>query len=86
MVSLSFNISYGSINYLYISETSNDVGMAVGTGSLWLWTMITSFVSPYMFDSSLDIMGTLWVYAGLTLVGLFYVIFVIKETKGLTDD
>lgn len=38
-----------------------------------------------MIDSGLKVYGTIWYFAGLTFLGLLFVLFIMRETKGLTD-
>ena len=38
-----------------------------------------------MINSSLDVYGSLWYFAVWTIIGLFFYIFIAKETMGLTD-
>ena len=38
-----------------------------------------------MINSSLQVQGTIWYFAGLCLLGFFFCLIVVKETRGLTD-
>ena len=46
---------------------------------------IMSFTFEYMINSDLKVYGSIWIFAALTLIGFFFFVFVIRETRGLTD-
>ena len=48
-------------------------------------TVIVSLTFEYMINSSLEVHGSLWYFAGLTFLGLIFVLVFLRETRGLTD-
>ena len=38
-----------------------------------------------MINSELQIYGSIWYFGVLTLIGFFFCLFFVKETRGLTD-
>ena len=38
-----------------------------------------------MINSSLKAYGSIWIFAACTFIGFLFIIFVMKETRGLTD-
>ena len=55
--------------------------MAGQFGSMLLMTLTVE----YLISSSLNVQGTFWLYGALCAIGVAFVFFFLKETKGLTD-
>lgn len=61
--------------------------MSFGTLSMWLWSLFTTVVTPFLIlNEDIGITGTFAMLAGVTFLGFLFCVFVLKETKGLTDD
>nr|WP_262713781.1 MFS transporter [Pseudobacter ginsenosidimutans] len=50
--------------------------------SLWLAYFILVFTFPILFNNLKD--STFYIYAGICVIGFFFVWFKIRETKGKT--
>ena len=83
----SYQFGAGPLPFVYITDTCYDAGMSFGTISHWLWMFTVTMVSPFMIMSpSIGNAGTFLCLSGTTFFGLIFSAFVLKETKGLTDD
>lgn len=83
----SFASSIGPITWVLISEIfPNRIrGLATSIAVLALW--IANFVLAYTFPSMNAYMGaakTFWIYAGVCVVGIIFIIICVPETKGKT--
>ena len=84
MISLFiYQICLGTYTWVYIAEIGNDKNQALG--SLVLWGVVQSLVINYMFDSMGD-SGTFWFFGGCSIIAGVIMLFVMKETKGLTQE
>jgi hypothetical protein len=84
-----FELSLGPLLWIYMSEIMTDKGLSLGVGVNWITTCFIGFFTQSLISAfgGGDIgSGRLFVTCGgiTALCGLF-VIFVVKETKGLTD-
>ncbi|KAF5101796.1 hypothetical protein D0Z00_000658 [Geotrichum galactomycetum] len=57
-------------------------GMALGTGSLWIWNFLISFFTPMITNNIGYKYG--YVFSGCVLFSIFFVYFAIHETQGVT--
>ena len=81
----AFEFGPGPIVWLYISEICNDKATSVGTVMNWFWTLIISILSPYLITNWLKY-GYVWLmFSGISILGLIFILFMMKETKGLTE-
>lgn len=82
---ISFALGFGPIPWLMISELySKDINSVA--------SLVTGFVNPCLtflvsstftvLSDSIGIGQTFWIYAGCSFVGIFYVYFMVPETKG----
>ena len=55
--------------------------MALATFSLWIACFILTFTFP-LLNKSFGAAGTFWVYAGICLLGFFFIMKRLPETKG----
>jgi hypothetical protein len=62
-------------------DASVGLVMAGQFGSMLLMTLTVE----YLIASSLKVQGTFWLYGALCAIGVAFVFFFLKETKGLTD-
>lgn len=70
--------------FIYPAEVCVDTGMGLVLGGLFLMMILMSFTLQYMIASPLSIEGTFWVYAGINLLCVVFIILCVKETKGKT--
>ena len=84
--SLVFN-SFLPACFVYLSDIGTEAALALSTAAVSVCILINSFTTPYMLmNPSIGVSGTFAILGVITAIGLFFSIFVIKETKGLTDD
>ena len=80
-----FAATLGPVAWVLISEifpnSIRGVAMSIAVLSLWVANFILSFTFPILRDT-LGPAGTFWTYAGICLVGIFYIKSKIPETKG----
>ena len=82
-----YQLGAGPLPYIYITDICFDAGMSFGTLSMWLWSLFTTVVSPYMIiNKQIVITGTFGSLAVTSLLGTVFCILILRETKGLTDD
>ena len=59
--------------------------MGLAVGAQFINLTIISFTFEFMINSPLNVYGSIWYFAGLTFLGMLFMIFFVRETKGLTD-
>lgn len=78
-----FEFSIGPILWVYMSETMTDKGLSIGTLVNWVMTIIIAIITPILLDA---IGGWLFIIFGIICVVLgAFSLFVVKETKGLSE-
>ncbi len=78
-----FEFSLGPIVWIYMSETMTEKGVSLGTLANWIFTIIMALITPTLIDS---IGGYLFIiFGGLCFCCAIFSLFVVKETKGLTN-
>ncbi|XP_049877868.1 facilitated trehalose transporter Tret1-like [Pectinophora gossypiella] len=82
---LGFSIGFGPIPWLMLGEIlpSKIRGTAASLATAFNWTC--TFLVTKSFQNmiaAINMCGTVWVFAGLCLFGLFFVIFFVPETRG----
>ncbi|CDW82084.1 sugar transporter family protein [Stylonychia lemnae] len=82
-----YQLGAGPIPYIYITDICSDAGMSFGTLSMWLWSLFTTIVTPFLImNEKIGITGCFAGLTVLTFIGFIFCLLVLKETKGLTDD
>jgi hypothetical protein len=83
----AYQLGAGPLPFVYITDTCYDAGMSFATISHWFWMLVITMITPFMLMSkSIGIAGTFLFLCVTTFGGLLFSLFVLKETKGLTDD
>ena len=77
--------SSGNFCYLYVAEVCVDSGAGFSSLGKYVNLLLMSVTHEYMINSQLQVYGTIWLYATLTMIGFFFYITVLKETRGLND-
>ncbi|EDW73091.2 uncharacterized protein Dwil_GK17357 [Drosophila willistoni] len=82
---IMFSIGYGPVPWLMMGELfATDIkgfaGSIAGTTN-WVLAFIVTKTFTNLNDS-LGAGGTFWLFAGLTVIGVFFVFFAVPETKG----
>jgi sugar porter (SP) family MFS transporter len=80
-----FEFSIGPILWLYAAEIMTETGMSAASLITWIVTIIFGLFTGKLFDL-LTPEGMYFTFAGIDIVGLVFILFVIKETKGLSKD
>ncbi len=82
-----FNMSWGPVVWIMLGEMfPNQIrgtGLAVAGFAQWIanWTITTTF--PILLASSLGLAGAYSIYAFCSLFSIFFIIWWVKETKGV---
>lgn len=83
----SFAMSIGPIGWLFASEVFpgriRGRAMSLASFTIWVSTFIVAQTFP-MLNDGIGASNTFWIYAGVSLFGLFFVMFLVPETKGKT--
>lgn len=80
-----YSIGFGSIPYLLLGEIfpAKQRGILSSiAGSFNLGVMFIVIVTYHPLENVITTAGTFWMYSGLCLVGIIFVITVVPETKG----
>ena len=77
-----FEFGPGPIIWIYMSEVMNEKGIAVGTFINWTLTLIVGFGTTYLVNKINYFIFS--VFATTCGIGLIFIVFFVKETKGLT--
>lgn len=84
---LAYQLGAGPLPFVYITDTCYDAGMSFATISHWFWMLIVTLITPFMIMShTFGTAGTFLCLCGTTLGGFLFSFFILKETKGLSDD
>ncbi|CDW77776.1 sugar transporter family protein [Stylonychia lemnae] len=75
-----FEFSLGPIPWLYMAEIMTEKGLSIAILLNWLMTILMAIVTPFVISGELFI-----VFGGLCGVTAFFSMFLLKETKGLTE-
>ena len=62
-----------------------DAGMGLAVASQFINLTLISFTFEYMIASELQVHGSIWYFSAFSLLGFFFVLFIMKETRGLSD-
>eukprot|EP00347_Sterkiella_histriomuscorum_P015042 403358527 len=82
-----YQLGAGPIPYIYITDICGDAGMSFGTLSMWMWSLFTTVVSPFLImNDKIGITGTFAGLAVFTIIGFIFCALILRETKGLSDD
>ena len=78
-----FEFSIGPILWIYMSETMTDKAVSLGTVANWVVTIFIALLVPTLLDKW---GGYLFiVFGGFCALCGFFSLFIVKETKGLTN-
>jgi hypothetical protein len=84
-----FEFSLGPLLWIYMSEIMTDKGLSLGLGVNWITTCFIGFFTNSLitaFGGGDEGSGRLFVGCGvITALCGFFVIFIVKETKGLSN-
>lgn len=80
-----FEFSIGPILWLYCAEVMTENGMVAASLITWLCTIFFGLATQGIFDL-LNPYGVYFVFTGVCVFGLAFIIFMVKETKGLSKE
>ena len=81
-----YQFGAGPLPYVYLTDICGDTGMSVGVISMWIWILVTTFVSPFLLmNKNIGVVPTFVGEAIFTVMGFLFCLLVLKETKSLTD-
>ena len=76
----------GPVTWLYTAETTIDSALGICLLTLWgTATVLTLICPPLMSADSLGPNNVFFIFSGISFCAMIFMIFCIKETKGLTD-
>jgi len=75
-----FEFSLGPIPWLYMAEIMTDKGLSLAVLLNWIMTIVMAIATPFLISGSLFI-----VFGALCAVCGFFCLFLLKETKGLSE-
>ncbi len=82
-----FNMSWGPVVWIMLGEMfPNQIrgtGLAIAGLAQWLANFIITLTFPILLASTLGLVGAYSIYAGCSLFSVFFVIWWVKETKGI---
>ncbi|XP_076665642.1 facilitated trehalose transporter Tret1-2 homolog [Andrena cerasifolii] len=86
---IMFNLGFGPIPWMMLGEifAPEVKGMAASSAGVLNWILafvVTKFYTD--LKGAMDASGTFWLYAGFSAIGIFFVYFLIPETKGKSLD
>ena len=80
-----YGMSLAPVTWVVISEIFPNrirgAAMSVAVAALWTACFILTYTFPIL-NAMLGSAGTFWLYAGICIAGLLYVLFSLPETKG----
>ena len=80
-----YQLSMGTYMFVYVAQVAEERAQTLGIGVTWFFVTVLTLLTNTLFDT-LGNAGTFWLFGGLTLIGAIVLQFVIRETKGLTQD
>lgn len=86
---LMFNFGFGPLPWMMMAEifAPEVKGVAASSACLFNWLMAFIITKFYLdMTNAVQSYGTFWIFCGFCTVGVFFVYFVVPETKGKTLD
>lgn len=82
----AFEFAPGPILWLYMGEILEDSAISVAVFLNWFFVMIVGLFTPtLMKPENLGNGGTFIMFGGFNVCAVIFIIFFMKETKGLSD-
>ena len=82
---LAFQLSQGSVAWLYVPEVCVDAATGLAVAGQFINLTIISLTFEFMINSSLQVYGSIWYFSGFCFVGTVFCAIFIRETRGLSD-
>jgi hypothetical protein len=77
----------GPVTWIYFADILPDIGVSLVLTNIWIWTTIQAYLLPEIKEWSDEDVTFKWIFmasAVSTVIGFFFVVFAVKETKGLS--
>lgn len=81
----TYHLSQGSVAWLYVPEVTVDAASGFAASAQFINLTALSLAFEFMINSALKVHGTIWYFSCFSLLGCLFCIFVVRETRGLTD-
>jgi len=81
---ITFQMSTGNVSWIYFAEVCVDSGMGIVLAAVQASNILMAFTVSYKIDSPLRFEGTFWLYSGLNVCCLIFLVVFLRETKGLS--
>ena len=82
---LAYQLSQGSIAWLYVAEVTVDQASGLVTSGQFINLLWLSLTMEYMIDGSLQAQGTFWLFGLFSTFGTVFVAIFVRESRGLSD-
>jgi MFS family permease len=86
MFMLSFGFSLGPIFPVYVPEILPEKGMSIACIFHWIMAFVIGLIFPKLISSALQVEGTFFLFSIITFCAFFFLIFKMKETKGVPNN
>jgi SP family facilitated glucose transporter-like MFS transporter 8 len=84
---LAFPFGFGGVSWLVVSEVAPKNIKAFCGPIIGFFAWALTFLITLSFTNVIELFGsgpTFWIFAGFSVVGIFFTYFVVPETKGRT--
>jgi len=82
---MSYGISVGACGKILMADILPDTGLSIANAFFWLWIIITAYGFPLIKDNY-NITYCFLIFTIVSLVSIFFNIFVLIETKGKSQN
>lgn len=80
-----FHFSTGGLAWVYIPEVCVDSATGLAAAGQFLNLILISLTFEFMINSALKVYGSIWYFSAFTLIGFFFCLVMVRETRGLSD-
>jgi hypothetical protein len=83
-----FNLGYGAMIWITVVEILPLNVRSVATSLSVAFTCVCSFLTSHTYNDlkeTINAEGVFWLYGGISLVGLFFIVAFVPETKGKNE-
>lgn len=82
---MSFQVGPGPVTWLYIAEICNNKATSMGTIMTQVLSLAVSIITPFWTATEFGTSSMWMTYAVLSVFGLMFCVFLMKETRGLSE-
>ena len=80
-----YEATTATVTWLYIPEVTVDKASGFGMTSQFVFMLQLAMTFEYQLRSPMGIHGSLWLYGAVSIIGFFFMLFVVKDSSNLTD-